>query len=67
MIPFPHRMVIVSNTSSRASFTVERLKRFGFNPDMFIGGITSGEEALKHMKTLVSAGSDCIFCAGIFE
>ncbi len=44
----------MSNTSSRASFTIKRLKRFGFDPDMFIGGITSGEEALKHIKTQVS-------------
>ncbi len=56
-------MVIVSNTSSRASFAVERLKRFGFNPDMFLGGITSGEEALKHMKAEVNV--DSMFCTGI--
>ncbi len=62
-------MVIVSNTSSRASYTVERLKRFGFDPDMFIGGVTSGEEALKHIKDQVRAGSgsDCIFYAETFS
>ncbi len=63
-------MAIVSNTSSRASYTVERLKRFGFDPDMFIGGVTSGEEALKHIRAQVrvraDSGSDFIFRAQTF-
>ncbi|CAI9090792.1 OLC1v1025642C1 [Oldenlandia corymbosa var. corymbosa] len=36
-------MIIISNSSRRASTTVEKLKGLGFDPSLFAGAITSGE------------------------
>ncbi|XP_065860803.1 uncharacterized protein [Euphorbia lathyris] len=37
------RMVIISNSSRRASTTMEKIKSLGFDPSLFVGAITSGE------------------------
>ncbi|KAL6582019.1 hypothetical protein OROMI_006033 [Orobanche minor] len=37
------KMVIISNSSRRASTTMEKLSSLGFNPSLFLGAITSGE------------------------
>lgn len=37
------RLVILSNTSKRESFTMARLPKFGFREELFDGGVTSGE------------------------
>ncbi|KAG4180119.1 hypothetical protein ERO13_A10G146000v2 [Gossypium hirsutum] len=37
------KMVIISNSSRRASTTIEKLKNLGFDPSLFVGAITSGE------------------------
>lgn len=37
------RLVILSNTSKREDFTMARLPKFGFEPELFDGGVTSGE------------------------
>lgn len=40
------RLVILSNTSKRESFTMARLPKFGFRQELFDGGVTSGEVKL---------------------
>lgn len=42
------KMVIISNSSRRASITMEKMKSLGFDPSLFLGAITSGE--LTHQK-----------------
>ena len=37
------KIVIISNSSRRASTTMEKLKGLGFDPSFFSGAITSGE------------------------
>ncbi|XVE98661.1 hypothetical protein REPUB_Repub03eG0126400 [Reevesia pubescens] len=37
------KMVIISNSSRRASKIIERMKRLGFDLSFFVGAITSGE------------------------
>ncbi|KAH9606126.1 hypothetical protein KSS87_007268 [Heliosperma pusillum] len=36
-------MVIISNSSRRASVTTDKMKSLGFDPSLFLGSITSGE------------------------
>ena len=42
------KMVIISNSSRRASITMEKMKSLGFDPSLFLGAVTSGE--LTHQK-----------------
>ncbi|XP_019423317.1 PREDICTED: uncharacterized protein LOC109332754 isoform X1 [Lupinus angustifolius] len=37
------KMVIISNSSRRASVTIEKVKSLGFDASLFLGAITSGE------------------------
>lgn len=37
------RLVLLSNTSKRADFTMNRIPKFGFRRELFDGGVTSGE------------------------
>lgn len=37
------RLILLSNTSKREAYTMERLPRFGFREELFDGGVTSGE------------------------
>ncbi|KAL6548537.1 hypothetical protein OROGR_008958 [Orobanche gracilis] len=59
------KMVIISNSSRRASTTMEKLSSLGFNPLLFLGAITSGE--LTHQYLLrrdnpwfAALGKSCI-------
>ncbi|KAK4436088.1 hypothetical protein Salat_0772500 [Sesamum alatum] len=59
------KMVVISNSSRRASTTIEKLSSLGFNPSVFLGAITSGE--LTHQYLLrrddpwfAGLGSSCI-------
>jgi HAD superfamily hydrolase (TIGR01450 family) len=44
------KLVILSNSSSLSSATVERLPKFGFDPENFVGAVTSGQEACHYIK-----------------
>ncbi|KAH6801627.1 Haloacid dehalogenase-like hydrolase superfamily protein [Perilla frutescens var. frutescens] len=59
------KMVVISNSSRRASTTIEKLSSLGFNPSLFLGAITSGE--LTHQYLLrrddpwfATLGNSCI-------
>lgn len=43
------KMVIISNSSRRASVTIEKLKGLGFDPSLFVGAITSGELTYQYL------------------
>jgi len=45
------QLIILSNSSSPSSSTIDRLPKMGFDPSLFVGGaITSGEEATKYIS-----------------
>ncbi|MFQ6645408.1 hypothetical protein Gotur_020097 [Gossypium turneri] len=44
------KMVIISNSSRRASTTIEKLKNLGFDPSLFVGAITSGELTHQYLQ-----------------
>ncbi|XP_043706948.1 uncharacterized protein LOC122656479 isoform X2 [Telopea speciosissima] len=44
------KMVIISNSSRRASVTMEKLKSLGFDPSLFLGAITSGELTHQYLQ-----------------
>ncbi|KAM7489952.1 hypothetical protein LguiB_027436 [Lonicera macranthoides] len=59
------KMVIISNSSRRASTTMEKLKTLGFDPSLFVGAITSGELTYQHLERREDAwfaalGRSCI-------
>ncbi|KAL2454715.1 Haloacid dehalogenase-like hydrolase (HAD) superfamily protein [Abeliophyllum distichum] len=43
------KMVIISNSSRRASTTIEKLRSLGFDTSLFVGAITSGELTHEHL------------------
>ncbi|XP_071709407.1 uncharacterized protein [Rutidosis leptorrhynchoides] len=43
------KMIIISNASRRASTTLDKLKKLGFDPSLFSGVITSGELTYQHL------------------
>ncbi|KZV20319.1 hypothetical protein F511_17890 [Dorcoceras hygrometricum] len=43
------KMVVISNSSRRASTTIEKLSSLGFDPSLFVGAITSGELTHQHL------------------
>ncbi|KAL5703427.1 hypothetical protein ACHQM5_028519 [Ranunculus cassubicifolius] len=45
------KMVIISNSSRRAFTTIEKIKKLGFDSELFVGAITSGE--LTHQSLLM--------------
>ncbi|GMP55009.1 hypothetical protein CsSME_00019966 [Camellia sinensis var. sinensis] len=58
-------MVIISNSSRRASITMEKLKTLGFDPSMFLGAITSGELTHQYLQRrsddwFAALGRSCI-------
>ena len=58
------KMVIISNSSRRASITMEKMKSLGFDPSLFVGAITSGEltyQCLQRLLFLSFACSDGIY------
>lgn len=46
------KMVIISNSSRRASTTMEKMRNLGFDPSLFVGAITSGELTYQHLQRL---------------
>lgn len=46
------KMVIISNSSRRASTTMEKIGNLGFDPSLFVGAITSGELTYQHLQRL---------------
>jgi ribonucleotide monophosphatase NagD (HAD superfamily) len=48
------KMVILSNSSRRASTTIEKLKSLGFDPSLFVGAITSGELTHQYLQRLTT-------------
>uniref|UniRef100_A0A2P2MXX3 HAD family hydrolase n=1 Tax=Rhizophora mucronata TaxID=61149 RepID=A0A2P2MXX3_RHIMU len=58
-------MVIISNSSRRASTTVEKMKSLGFDPSLFVGAITSGEITHQYLQRrdndwFAALGRSCI-------
>ncbi|XP_022761481.1 uncharacterized protein LOC111307666 isoform X2 [Durio zibethinus] len=58
------KMVIISNSSRRASTTIERMKSLGFDPSLFVGAITSGELTHQYLQRddawFAALGRSCI-------
>ncbi|KAK8556474.1 hypothetical protein V6N13_064508 [Hibiscus sabdariffa] len=59
------KMVIISNSSRRASTTIEKLKNLGFDPSLFVGAITSGELTHQYLQRrdnswFAALGRSCI-------
>lgn len=46
------KMVIISNSSRRASTTMEKIGNLGFDPSLFVGAITSGELTYQYLQRL---------------
>jgi len=44
------KLIILSNTSSPSQTALNKLPKLGFDPDLFIGAVTSGEEAGRYIK-----------------
>jgi len=44
------RLVILSNSSSLSENAMEKLPQLGFEPNMFVGAVTSGEEASHYIR-----------------
>lgn len=59
------KMVIISNSSRRASTTMEKLKSLGFDPSLFVGAVTSGELTYQYLQRrddtwFAALGRSCI-------
>ncbi|KAI3965922.1 hypothetical protein MKX01_010879 [Papaver californicum] len=59
------KLVIISNSSRRASTTIEKLKNLGFDPSLFVGAITSGELTHQYLQRrddswFAALGRSCI-------
>ncbi|XP_065620069.1 uncharacterized protein LOC112040886 isoform X1 [Quercus suber] len=59
------KMVIISNSSRRASTTMEKMKGLGFDPSLFVGAITSGELTHQYLQRrddawFAALGRSCI-------
>ena len=44
------KLIILSNSSSLSSATLEKLPKLGFPPENFVGAVTSGQEASHYIK-----------------
>ncbi|KAK8960682.1 hypothetical protein KSP40_PGU013750 [Platanthera guangdongensis] len=44
------KMIVISNSSRRASTTIEKLKELGFDPSLFLGAVTSGELTHQYLQ-----------------
>ncbi|PHT32932.1 hypothetical protein CQW23_29269 [Capsicum baccatum] len=58
-------MVIISNSSRRASITMEKMRSLGFGPSLFVGAITSGTLTHQYLQRrddawFASLGRSCI-------
>ncbi|XP_021839737.2 uncharacterized protein [Spinacia oleracea] len=59
------KMVIISNSSRRASVTTEKMRNLGFDPSLFLGSITSGELTHQYLERrddawFAALGRSCI-------
>ncbi|CAI0396929.1 unnamed protein product [Linum tenue] len=59
------KMVIISNSSRRASVTMDKMKALGFDTSLFAGAITSGELTYQHLQRrddgwFAALGKSCI-------
>ncbi|GAB4825864.1 hypothetical protein Ancab_008736 [Ancistrocladus abbreviatus] len=59
------KMVVISNSSRRASVTVDKLRSLGFDPSLFVGAITSGELTHQYLQRrdddwFAALGRSCI-------
>ncbi|OMO62158.1 HAD-superfamily hydrolase, subfamily IIA, putative 3 [Corchorus capsularis] len=59
------KMVIISNSSRRASATIKRMTSLGFDPSLFAGAITSGELTHQYLQRrddawFAALGRSCI-------
>lgn len=59
------KMVVISNSSKRASMTSEKMRSMGFDPSLFLGAITSGELTHQYLERrddpwFDSLGKSCI-------
>uniref|UniRef100_A0A6M2EGH6 Uncharacterized protein n=1 Tax=Populus davidiana TaxID=266767 RepID=A0A6M2EGH6_9ROSI len=59
------KMVIISNSSRRASTTMEKMKSLGFDTSLFLGAITSGELTHQYLQRrdddwFAALGKSCI-------
>lgn len=50
-------LIILSNTSSPAAAALQRLPALGFDASDFVGAVTSGEEAARHIRATHGAGA----------
>ncbi|CAH9073415.1 unnamed protein product [Cuscuta epithymum] len=62
---FGAKVVVISNSSRRASTTLEKLKSLGFDPSLFMGAITSGELTHQYLQRrddswFAALGRSCI-------
>ena len=44
------KLIILSNSSALSSSTLQRLPKLGFDPNNFVGAVTSGEEAARYIR-----------------
>ncbi|KAK3001913.1 hypothetical protein RJ639_020739 [Escallonia herrerae] len=58
---FGAKMIIISNSSRRASTTMEKLKSLGFDPSLFMGAITSGELTYQYLWSHCTRRDDAWF------
>jgi HAD superfamily hydrolase (TIGR01459 family) len=52
------KLIILSNTSGPASAALAKLPAYGFDPDHFVGAVTSGEESSKYIKSVYGSGEE---------
>ena len=52
------KLIILSNTSGPATSALGKLPKYGFNPDHFVGAVTSGEESSKYIQFLYGSGKE---------
>lgn len=50
-------LIILSNTSAPSRQAMAKLPKLGFDPDHFLGAVTSGEEASKYIREIYNNGS----------
>ena len=51
------KLIILSNTSSPSETALAKLPKLGFDPDCFVGAVTSGEEAGLFIKETYGSGN----------
>jgi ribonucleotide monophosphatase NagD (HAD superfamily) len=51
------KLIILSNTSAPSQKALQKLPTFGFNPQHFVGAVTSGEEASRYIRNTYSRTS----------